>query len=269
VSLVTPGTLYPLDAARTTSARAKAKAAPAPAAEPAKAVHVVGEQIFKSVLVREGKRADRSGKGFMLLLVELDGDDSSPVWRHVIAALSAAKRETDIVGWLEQGRVIGVILTETAAAVASARQAVGDRVRGELAKRLDAAAMSGISIHIHFHSAPHVLREDGAASEELPVAVRSGRAHLLTAVAKRALDIVGSTALLFVLSPLLVGISILIKLTSAGPIFFRQTRVGQRAQLFTLLPKKSNGMIRWSLHNTPSYLVILSKKIISSSAQLE
>jgi lipopolysaccharide/colanic/teichoic acid biosynthesis glycosyltransferase len=52
---------------------------------------------------------------------------------------------------------------------------------------------------------------------------------------KRGLDLLGSLALLAVLSPLFLLIAAVVKLTSRGPIFFRQVRVGQRAKHFRML----------------------------------
>jgi exopolysaccharide biosynthesis polyprenyl glycosylphosphotransferase len=49
---------------------------------------------------------------------------------------------------------------------------------------------------------------------------------------KRMLDVAGSLGGLIVLSPLLVGVAILIKLTSPGPIFFKQNRVGADEKIF-------------------------------------
>lgn len=47
-----------------------------------------------------------------------------------------------------------------------------------------------------------------------------------TRLAKRLLDVFGSAALLVVLLPVMLLVAVLIKLTSPGPIIFRQTRVG-------------------------------------------
>lgn len=47
---------------------------------------------------------------------------------------------------------------------------------------------------------------------------------------KRALDLVGATALLAALSPLLLLIAISIKLNDGGPIFFRRRVVGQNGE---------------------------------------
>ncbi len=54
----------------------------------------------------------------------------------------------------------------------------------------------------------------------------------MTWLAKRAIDIVGSTLLLTLLSPALVAIAIAIKLTSEGPVFYKSYVVGKRGELF-------------------------------------
>jgi exopolysaccharide biosynthesis polyprenyl glycosylphosphotransferase len=56
---------------------------------------------------------------------------------------------------------------------------------------------------------------------------------------KRAIDIVISAFALFVLSPLFLLFSLLIKLTSKGPVFYRQTRCGLGGRRFTLLKFRS------------------------------
>jgi exopolysaccharide biosynthesis polyprenyl glycosylphosphotransferase len=59
--------------------------------------------------------------------------------------------------------------------------------------------------------------------------VRSSRA------VKRAMDIVGSLLALIALAPVMVAIAISIRLTSRGPVLFRQTRVGRDGRRFTML----------------------------------
>jgi lipopolysaccharide/colanic/teichoic acid biosynthesis glycosyltransferase len=56
---------------------------------------------------------------------------------------------------------------------------------------------------------------------------------------KRAIDIAGSLTALISLSPLFALISILIRLTSGGPVLFRQTRLGQFGAEFTFLKFRS------------------------------
>ena len=60
-----------------------------------------------------------------------------------------------------------------------------------------------------------------------------------TSAGKRLLDAAGATVLLVVLSPLMCLLALLIKLSSAGTVFYRQRRVGQRGREFQLLKFRS------------------------------
>jgi len=57
--------------------------------------------------------------------------------------------------------------------------------------------------------------------------------------AKMALDLVVSTLMLIVLSPLLLAVALGIKFTSPGPIFFAQERIGMNKRKFKLLKFRS------------------------------
>ena len=59
--------------------------------------------------------------------------------------------------------------------------------------------------------------------------------NFANAFAKRAMDIVGALLMLILGSPLLLASAIGIKLSSPGPILFRQVRVGRNRKRFTLL----------------------------------
>ncbi|HUO48992.1 MAG TPA: sugar transferase [Acidimicrobiales bacterium] len=54
-------------------------------------------------------------------------------------------------------------------------------------------------------------------------------------VAKRALDVVASAAGIMVLSPVLACIALAIRVTSSGPVLFRQTRIGRDGNEFSML----------------------------------
>ena len=51
---------------------------------------------------------------------------------------------------------------------------------------------------------------------------------------KRAIDILGSSLFLLAHSPLMLLVALLIRLTSPGPVFFRQTRAGLGGRPFTI-----------------------------------
>jgi exopolysaccharide biosynthesis polyprenyl glycosylphosphotransferase len=56
---------------------------------------------------------------------------------------------------------------------------------------------------------------------------------------KRAFDLVGSSALIIVLSPILLVLALLVKTTSPGPVFFRQERVGLDGTTFRMIKFRS------------------------------
>lgn len=51
---------------------------------------------------------------------------------------------------------------------------------------------------------------------------------------KRILDVLLSGAALILLSPLFLGLAIVIKLDSSGPVFFKQMRIGKNKELFKI-----------------------------------
>ncbi len=59
------------------------------------------------------------------------------------------------------------------------------------------------------------------------------------AVLKRAFDMLASGLGLIVLSPLMLGIAVAVKLSSPGPVLFRQTRVGYQRREFTMYKFRS------------------------------
>ena len=59
------------------------------------------------------------------------------------------------------------------------------------------------------------------------------------AMAKRAMDIVGSLILIILTSPIMIFAAIGVKLTSPGPILFKQQRVGKLGKKFTMLKFRS------------------------------
>ncbi|MDD3803989.1 MAG: sugar transferase [bacterium] len=63
--------------------------------------------------------------------------------------------------------------------------------------------------------------------------------YSLHTLSKRIFDIIGSLALMIVLSPIFIIVAIMIKFDSKGPIFFRQERVGKNGKKFKMLKFRS------------------------------
>jgi Undecaprenyl-phosphate glucose phosphotransferase len=66
------------------------------------------------------------------------------------------------------------------------------------------------------------------------ISLQSGPLHGWNLVLKRAFDIVMSLSALVLVSPLLLVLSVLVKVTSRGPVFFRQERMGMDGHLFNM-----------------------------------
>lgn len=68
-------------------------------------------------------------------------------------------------------------------------------------------------------------------------------------VLKRLIDWVAATLLLLILSPLMLGLILLISISMPGPIFFRQWRVGQRGKLFQIIKFRTMVVDAEKLHH--------------------
>ncbi len=81
----------------------------------------------------------------------------------------------------------------------------------------------------------HLLESDyhPATSLEFPF-LRLPSSQFSTELMVRALDIIGSALMLLLAAPVLVIVAIFIKLTSAGPVFYKQRRVGEFGRVFML-----------------------------------
>lgn len=80
--------------------------------------------------------------------------------------------------------------------------------------------------------------------------------HLGWAMVKRAMDVVGSLALIIVTSPIMLAVAVGVKISSPGPVLFRQERVGRGKKPFKMLKFRSMRVnstqdTGWSTDNDP------------------
>jgi lipopolysaccharide/colanic/teichoic acid biosynthesis glycosyltransferase len=195
---------------------------------------VLDETLFRSALGRQRKRADRFDEVFALAAFETDPSLAGPV----AESLAAATRDSDVIGWLEQGTVLGVILPEIPRADDRVALGVEERLRREFARRAGTQAGDSVTIRWYLHTGPAAKGNAASLSEADPlldhIRHQQRRRTLLDGL-KRALDIAGSLGLMLFLLPVFVIVAALVKLTSRGPVLFRQVRVGQLARPFTML----------------------------------
>jgi lipopolysaccharide/colanic/teichoic acid biosynthesis glycosyltransferase len=156
--------------------------------------------------------------------------------------VGATKRGADVAGWLESGERIGVIVPDlNPSTLTDTCNALEARLRRELTNRLDFARLEDFSIELHAYPEPRSAAQHAPWTmnpilyPDLRVRKRKPEPDRL----KRLLDVTVSLVLLTLLSPLLLVIAGLVKLTSRGPVLFRQARVGYLAQPFTMIKFRS------------------------------
>lgn len=113
------------------------------------------EGAFRHFLTIERKRAERSGRSMLLLLVEFkagrtgDSQIEGPAAVRLFSALTACVREIDFIGWYRSGRVAGAVLTQGPEAPTSeVSQQIGERVAQALSERLPAHVRHRIQVRI-------------------------------------------------------------------------------------------------------------------------
>ena len=203
------------------------------------------EPSFNQMLRLEQKRAERSGKGFLLMLLDLSNllDESQGRFRALrgIEGVLPCFRDTDIKGWYKKDRVIGIILTEVSVLDDTFKDLVYFKILTHLCDLLGESDAKKIEISLHtFPEDPKNGDADGRYDPNLhPDLGRRTLSNRISLISKRAMDILGSAVALIILSPLLLAIALAIKLTSKGPVLFRQERLGLRGKGFIFLKFRS------------------------------
>lgn len=205
----------------------------------------LSEENFRRTLSRERKRSERSRKHLVLMLIDAKGVNNrktDALVDQIGLALCASVRETDLAGWFEADSVFGVIYTELGECeVSSAVKIIESKVTAELQRlfkpsQLDSIRISFCAFPEEWDSNGHTNSLDPAIYHDIFDVEKKKRLPLLV---KRVMDVLGAAIALVLLSPVFVVLAILIKLTSKGPIFFRQQRVGKYGHPFEFLKFRS------------------------------
>jgi lipopolysaccharide/colanic/teichoic acid biosynthesis glycosyltransferase len=198
------------------------------------------ENVFHSMLTLERRRAERSGKPFVLMLLDanLEYGSAAVILEEAAEVIMASKRETDLAGWYKKSDILGVIFTEVS--IEGERPLTEIlRTKFETALAKDLGREKAAKIAISLHVFPEIWdRNDSdwvADAKLYPDLNRGNSRKRMPLVIKRVMDVAGSAALLLVLSPLLAAIAAIIKLTSKGPVIFEQERLGRFGARFKCL----------------------------------
>lgn len=199
---------------------------------------VPSETRFGELLCLERRRAERSRKPFLLMLLDLRkvlaNGNSEKVVENVWASACSASRESDIRGWYLQGAILGIIFIEVKAdGPVPVSDIIHAKVVAALSSRLEIHDVERIDIRMYLQPDSASNWQDWAGLyRDLRERDSDKRLHRIV---KRGLDIIGSATALLALTLPMAVIALLIKLTSKGPILFRQSRVGYRGVPFTFL----------------------------------
>jgi exopolysaccharide biosynthesis polyprenyl glycosylphosphotransferase len=207
---------------------------------------VLAEDAFRRIFCWERKRAERSGRCFLLMLVHVGGilraNHNERALYEIVAALSSSTRETDLAGWYREGTMLGVIFTEFREGDRKALESLtSDKVTASMRSRFSPEQFDKMRISFHFF--PERGDKSGfgqlANAELYPDLFERDEERKFSRFVKRSMDIAGSLAALILCSPLFLLIAAAIKLTSKGPILFKQERVGRYGSRFTFLKFRS------------------------------
>ena len=207
---------------------------------------ILDEGKFKRVLCRERKRTERSGASLLLLQFDLtdieDREERAQAFTVVAESISDGIRQTDVCGWLKTSEVLSVVFTDIARNdVKHAILSVESKFRNCLRAKLLPPVNQRLRLSVMVFPDEHGGQEEGSWFNPLfyPEVYPRDTAARVAEGGKRFMDLVGSCMALLLLSPLFLVIAVLIKLTSPGPVLFRQVRIGQYGKPFTFLKFRS------------------------------
>lgn len=203
---------------------------------------LISEESFKTLVEVERKRSERSGKPFLVMLLDLtsiiNGKDRYSSGRNsilqffnkVVKTITVETRDIDIKGWYETGKSIGILFTEI---TPEGKDKILEKINRGLRKVFREIA-SRINISCHWYPMDHSEFGNGEVQIFYPDPSQLSLRKKISRISKRSIDILGSLLGLLIFSPVFLVASIIIKFCSAGPVFFRQERVGKGGKIFRI-----------------------------------
>jgi lipopolysaccharide/colanic/teichoic acid biosynthesis glycosyltransferase len=230
---------------------------------------VLNEEAFHRMISLERKRTERSRKPFVLMLLDmgngLRSDKSEKALDKILSALSQSTRETDVTGWYKKNSIVGVMFTEFGAEdrnsiLSTMMTRVSETLRNNLSSQL--FGLISIEFHLFPEEWNHDIPRRPSNPTLYPDLARRDNARKFFCVIKRIMDIAGSAFALLLFAPVLLAVAIAVKLTSNGPVLYRQKRVGQYGEPFVFLKFRS-----MEDNNDDSVHKEYTKRLIAGSAE--
>jgi lipopolysaccharide/colanic/teichoic acid biosynthesis glycosyltransferase len=203
-------------------------------AEAAEPGHLLSKHHFFKQLQLEKRRTDRSKAPLSMAVFRVDIVNRYGVQniKDFSDLLQKSKRETDILGYLGEDQ-LALLLPDTN------EEGVRAVTRNVVGRAADLSLSTTVGTY------PDQLFDSLMSAHQLPTEIfplfldeaanQSGSAVLL----KRIVDIIGSIALILLLSPVMLVTALAIALGSPGPIIFKQIRLGRRGAPFVFYKFRS------------------------------
>ena len=205
---------------------------------------IASSTTFLQVLNHEHRRAERSGRPFILVLIAgdcLQGEGRSNLATIIAAAVSSCKRETDSIGWYEQNLTLGVLLTELGHVDSTTIKLLVQKISNAIQQAVSPHDFCKLEFAIRV--LPHGSEEHIQTGNIKEIIYRdlyhSSGAKRYSDFLKRGVDIAVSSVMLLLLIPIFGAIALLVKMTSSGPVFFCHKRVGRYGKLFNFYKFRS------------------------------
>ena len=197
---------------------------------------VVQEAAFVQMLRFERRRTERSGKQFMLVLIsgeDFHAESGGMLINSVVNAISSSTRETDVLGWYERDVTLGLLMTEIGLTDTATINTILQKISIAVQKTVSPEMYSRLTLM--YRVFPQEVAELSDADGDFVLYPDLSKRHAPSKhgrALKRVLDICGSLLAIIVFLPAFAIISLLVKLTSEGPVLFCQKRVGQYGKEF-------------------------------------
>jgi exopolysaccharide biosynthesis polyprenyl glycosylphosphotransferase len=200
---------------------------------------------FDHMLRIERKRTERSKNSFLLLLLDLSAllkeHHTKEILAKIQSILASCLRETDIRGWYEHNRVVGVIFTEMLSLDENTIEGIFRKIHDRFTEQLDPEWIK--TMRVAFHVYPETNgKAPSSASFNInlyPDLTKRDIPRQFSMTLKKAIDFVGSSTAILLFSPVFLISAMAIKATSKGPVFFRQQRMGLNGETFTMFKFRS------------------------------
>jgi len=218
---------------------------------------ILNQKEFDAFIQRERNMVERHGSYFSLAVFNVNGIVHKPQdLKKITSMFKERLRCTDIAGWLDQGQ-IGLMLPLTTRENAHL-------VAKDILKRTDLDGKYSYEIHLYpVNISNHIDSDNDARGSRKADSTRDSKsksnqgnrssapkfdAQVPTdqkdnlpgaffshcPLWKRTMDILISSAAILLLSPILLAVTVAVKMSSHGPILFRQKRCGFGGKVFRM-----------------------------------